>query len=158
VRGTVTAAPGAKSATPAASKETRLRAQIVLHRRQGERTIASRPYSVVLLAGDEKAANVFSGSQLPLEVTNQGQPTIALKDVGAGARLTAQLLADGSYRLDLNFTDGSLSAAKGSPSVHVFQAESRLLVRTGETVRFASAVDPQTGEVVDVEVTIDAAR
>ena len=95
---------------------------------------------------------------LPLEVSYQGQPTVMLKDVGAGVRLSAQRIGDGSYRLDLSVSDGSLGGTNGSPRVQAFQAESRLYLREGETVVVASGVDPQTGDVVEAEVTIEAAR
>ena len=95
---------------------------------------------------------------LPLEVTVQGQTTVMLKDIGAGVRLGAQRLADGRYHVDLSLSDGSLAATSGSPRVQAFQAESRLYLREGETVTVASAVDPQTGDVVEAELTIEAAR
>ena len=81
-----------------------------------------------------------------------------LKDVGAGVRLGAHRIGDGRYRLDLSVSDGSLAATNGSPRVQAFQAESRLYLQEGETVVVASGVDPQTGDVVEAEVTIEAAR
>jgi len=111
---------------------------------------------VVVQAGEEAAANVFSGAMLPLEVSHQGQPTVMLKDIGAGVRLGAHRIGDGRYRLDLSVSDGTMSTATGSPRVQAFQAESRLYLREGETVVVASAVDPQTGDVVEAELTIEA--
>jgi hypothetical protein len=40
----------------------------------------------------------------------------------------------------------------------VFQSESALFVREGETLTLASAVDPQTGEVVEAELTLEALK
>jgi Flp pilus assembly secretin CpaC len=155
---TVSTAPAPEAAFKAGSEEARLRARFLLTRRHGERTVARRPYSVLLQAGGEQAANVFSGSMLPVQVTVQGQPTVMLKDVGAGLRLSAHLVRDGRYRLDLNFSDGVLSAATGAPTVRAFQSESQIFVHEGETVPVASALDPQTGDVVEAEVTIESAR
>lgn len=154
----VEAAPVQPSASAAGSEDARLRVRFVLSRRQGERKVASRPYSVIVQAGEEKPANVFSGAMLPLDVSYQGQPTVMLKEVGAGVRLGAQRIGDGRYRLDLSVSDGSLATTDGAPRVQAFQAESRLYVREGETVMVASGVDPQTGHVVEAEVTIEAAR
>ncbi len=148
----------AKAVVAAGGNDARLRARFVLNRRRGEKTIASRPYSVVVQVGEEKAANVFSGAMLPLSVSYQGQPTVMLKDIGAGVRLGAQRSSDGRYRLDLSVSDGTLSAASGSPRVQAFKAESRLYLRAGETVVVASAVDAQTGDVVEAELTIEADR
>ncbi len=152
------AAPAPKAVAPSTSKDARVRIQFVLTRRQGEKKTVSRPYSVVLQAGEETTAHVFGGSQLPLQVTNQGQPTIQLRDVGAGAHIVAQLGADGRYRLDLWFSDGSLASQGGNPTMLAFQSEARLFMQLGETVDVASVVDPQTGDVVEVEVSIEAVK
>jgi hypothetical protein len=157
---TVTAAPVPKALPAAGRGEARLRARLVLVRRQGETKVARRPYSVVLQAAGEEAAgkeaaNLFSGSMLPLLVKMQGEPTTMFKEVGAGLRLSAQRVADGRYRLDVSFSDGVLAAGKGSPIVRAFQSESQLFVQEGETLTAASAVDPQTGEVVEAEVTVE---
>jgi hypothetical protein len=156
----VTAAPAVKAPPAAGRGEARLRARLVLVRRQGETKIARRPYSVVLQAGGEEgvgkeAAGLFSGSMLPVLVRMQGEPTTAFKDVGAGLRLKAQRVADGRFRLDLSFSDGVLAAGKGSPIIRAFKSESQLFVQESETVTAASAVDPQTGEVVEIEVTVE---
>jgi hypothetical protein len=157
---TVAAAPVPKALPAAGRGEARLRARLVLVRRQGETKVARRPYSVVLQAAGEEAAgkesaDLFSGSMIPLLVKVQGEPTAMFKDVGAGLRVKAQRVADGRYRLDLNFSDGVLAAGKGSPIVRAFESESQLFVQEGEAVTVASAVDPQTGEVVEAEVTVE---
>jgi hypothetical protein len=152
------AASEARVSPAAGGPDARLRARLVLHRRHGGTTIASRPYSVILPASEEKQANVFGGAMLPLEVTAEGRTTVMLRDVGAGVRLGARRLADGRHRVDLSLSDGTLAATSGSPRVQAFKAESRLYLREGETVVVASAVDPRTGDVVEAELTIEAAR
>jgi Flp pilus assembly secretin CpaC len=153
---TVTAAPVSKPATSSGG-EARLRARLVLVRRQGETTVARRPYSLVVDAGGA-SADVFGGSMLPVQVRHEGQPTIMLKDVGAGLRLTAHRIPDGRLRLDLGFSDGVLSPAEGSPRLREFHSESQLFAREGETITVASAVDPQSGEVVEAELTLEGVR
>jgi hypothetical protein len=153
---TVTAAPVPAAAPAAGGEEARLRARLVLVRRQGDAKVVRRPYSLVLQAGGEEAANVFSGSMLPLQVTVDGKPTVALKDVGAGLRVSARRLPDGRHRLDVSFSDGALSAGRDfSPQVRTFESESQLFVQEGEAVTVVSAVDPDTGEVVEAEVTVE---
>jgi len=154
----VAAAPVTKAAPLTGSEEARLRARLVLVRRQGETQLARRPYSVMLQAGGGEWAEVFSGSMLPVQTRAQGQPTVALKDVGAGLRLKVRRIADGRYRLDVNFSDGVLSPGGDAPQLRVFESESQIFVQEGETVTVASAVDPQTGEVVEAELTIEAVR
>jgi len=157
---TVTEAPVPKALPATGRGEARLRARLVLVRRQGETKVARRPYSVVLQAAGEEAAgkeaaDLFSGSMLPLLVKVQGEPTAMFKDVGAGLRLKAQRVPDGRYRLDLSFSDGVLAAGKGSPIIRAFQSETQLFVQEGETLTVASSADPQTGEVVEAEVTVE---
>jgi Flp pilus assembly secretin CpaC len=156
---TLVAPSTTKAAVTTTSGDPRIRVQLVLTRRKGETKTVSRTYSVVMEAGDKTSAGLFSGSQLPLPFPYEGRTTIGLKDVGAGAHLTAERLADGRYRLDLHFSDGSLAEVTGNrPSLHMVTCDSALLVRSGETVPLASGVDPQTGDVVEVEVTVDVVR
>jgi hypothetical protein len=155
---TVAAAPVPKAAAAKSSDEARLRARLVLARRQGETTLARRPYSVVLQAGGAEDAAVFSGSMLPVQTRMNNQVTVALKDVGAGLRIKARRTGDGRYRLDVAFNDGVLSPGEGAPELRVFQSESQIFVQEGETVTLASAVDPQTGEVVEAELTLEGLR
>ncbi len=155
---TLSAAPPPRMAASTPRAAARLRAQLVLTRRQGQTTLARRPYSVLVPtegeAGDR--GEVFSGSQLPVQTRANDRVTVALKDVGAGLKLGARRAADGRYRLEVQFSDGVLSAAEGAPELRVFQSESLLLLRVGETVTVASSVDPQTGEVVEAELTLEA--
>ena len=155
---TVTAAPAAKGGSTAGSTDARLRALLVLTRRLGEKTTARRSYSVTLQAGGEGTSRVFSGSMLPVQTEIQGKAGVALKDVGAGLKLSAQRIPDGRYRLDVGFSDGVLAAGKDSPQVRSFESESQIFVQEGETLTIASAVDPQTGEVVEAEVTLEVAK
>jgi hypothetical protein len=156
---TVRAAPEAKLPAVRAGGSPRLRARLMLVRRQGGTTVARRPYSLVVTAdGDRSEAEAFGGSQLPVQTPVQGQPTVMLKDLGAGLQVGAQRVPDGRIRLDLRFSDGVLSSAEGSPRMHVFESESKLFVREGETLEVASAVDPKSGERVEAELTLEAEK
>jgi len=152
------AAPVPKASAPAGSGDARLRARLVLVRRQGATTVARRPYSVTLEAGGKEGVKVFSGSMLPVQTKAGTQTTVALKNVGAGLQLKASGIADGRYRLDLKFSDGVLAPGEDAPQLRVFESESQIFVQEGETVTLASAVDPQTGELVEAELTIEVVR
>ncbi len=45
-----------------------------------------------------------------------------------------------------------------SPQGEDAQSESRLYLREGETLTLASAVDPQTGDVVEAELTLEVVK
>jgi Flp pilus assembly secretin CpaC len=154
---TLAAAPAPKPAAAASGVAGRLRAQLVLTRRQGQTTLARRPYSVLLPDGpdDSDKVEIFSGSQVPLQTRANNQVTVALKDVGAGLTLEPKRLEDGRYRLGVRFSDGVLSPSDGAPDLRVFQSESVMFVREGETLMLASTVDPQSGEVVEAELTLE---
>jgi hypothetical protein len=81
-----------------------------------------------------------------------------LKDLGAGLQVGAERSLDGRYRLKLRFSDGVLSSTEGTPRMHVFESESLLFVREGETVKVASAVDPRSGEIVEAELSLESER
>lgn len=157
---TLTAAPVPKPAAATSGAAGRLRAQLVLLRRQGQTTLARRPYSVLLqdspAEGDK--VEVFSGSQLPVQTRANNQVTVALKDVGAGLTLEPKRLEDGRYRLAVRFSDGVLSPGEGAPELRVFQSEAVLFVREGETLTLASTVDPQSGEVLEAELTLERVK
>ena len=157
---TVTATPDSKEASARAGGNPRLRARLVLVRRQGGTTVARRPYSVVVDAddGETSRSEAFGGSMLPVQTPVEGHPTVMLRDLGAGLQVGARRTPDGRFRLDLRFSDGVLSSAEGSPRMHVFESESQLVLREGETVKVASAVDPKSGEVVEAELSLEVQR
>jgi hypothetical protein len=122
--------------------------------------VARRPYSVVVDTGGDEASEgeAFGGSMLPVQTPVQGHPTVMLRDLGAGLQVTVRRMPDGRFRLDLRFSDGVLSSAEGSPRMHVFESDSQLVVREGESMNVASAVDPKSGEVVEAELSLEAER
>jgi predicted aconitase with swiveling domain len=157
---TLAGAPPTRPAAASSGAAVRLSAQLVLTRRQGQTTLARRPYAVLLQDGGDgqDSIEVFSGSQLPVQTRANNQVMVMLKDVGSGLKLEPQRLEDGSYKLGVRFSDGVLSPGEGAPELHVFQSESVLVVRAGETLTLASAVDPQTGEVVEAELTLEGVK
>jgi hypothetical protein len=157
VRVDVTVEPAdAPAAAASISADARLQARLVLVRRQGDTVVARRPYSVVLQADAPEKASVFGGSMLPFQVKANDTVTVMLKDIGAGLRLNARRVSDGRLRADFSFSDGALAPGEAAPRLRVFESESQLLVGTGEAVTVASAVDPETGETVEAELTLEA--
>ena len=52
----------------------------------------------------------------------------------------------------------ALGAGEDAPQLRVFNSESAIFAHEGETMTVASAVDPQTGEVVEAELAIEGVR
>jgi hypothetical protein len=156
VRVDVTVEPAdAPAGAASISAGARLQARLVLVRRQGDTVVARRPYSVVPQADAPEKASVFGGSMLPFQVTANDTVTVMLKDIGAGLRLNARRVSDGQLRADFSFSDGALAPGEAAPRLRVFESESQVLVGAGEAVTVASAVDPETGETVDAELTLE---
>jgi len=155
---TVTAVTEPRANPASESRDVRLRGRLVLERRRGETTTARRPYTAILATDGETKSSVFSGSMLPVQVKAQGQTTVAFKDAGAGLQLNARRVADGRYRVDVEFSDGVLAGGESAPQIRTFESESRLFVREGETVTVAAAVDSVTGETVKADLTLEEAR
>ena len=70
----------------------------------------------------------------------------------------ASRIADGRYRLGVDFSDGVLAAGEDAPQLRVFNSESEIYAYEGETMTLASAVDPQTGDLVEAELTIEVVK
>jgi hypothetical protein len=154
---TLAAAPEPSPVPARAGASSRLRARMLLVRRQGGTIVAQRPYSVVVDPAGAMA-EAFGGSQLPVQTIVQGTPTVMLKDLGAGLQVGAERKGDGRYRVKVRFSDGVLASAEGTPRMHVFESESLLFLGEGETVKVASAVDPRSGEVVEAELSLEGER
>ncbi|MGD8897219.1 MAG: hypothetical protein PVJ73_14390 [Acidobacteriota bacterium] len=155
---TLNVAPAPQAAPTRRDDDGHLRGRLVLVHRQGETTTARRPYTVVLTLNGEGSSRVFSGSQLPVQVKMQERITVAFKDVGAGLRIKGRRVADGRYRLDVEFDDLVLVPGADVPRLRGFTSESQIFVQEGETVTLASAVDSVTGETVEAELTLERAR
>jgi len=146
-----------------------LRVRFLLTRHRGEQKVSSRPY-MLLFHAEEKATRVFIGSQVPLRANQNGVPTVVFKNVGVEAEASARLLSDGRYRVEARFEDSyvfdageavhspATAGADENPILRVLQSDAKLAIRDGETLPFASAVDPITGDLVRVDVTLNVVR
>lgn len=134
-------------------------------RRRGDSETASRACTVALHA-DAGGARLFVGTQEIITVHEQEASTRLFKNAGMTAEVTAATLADGRYRLDARFEessvltsgeDSSAPAPGENPILKIVRGKSQVTLREGETVPLASAVDPVTGELVRVDLTVNAA-
>jgi hypothetical protein len=166
------AMPGARAEEAAAKAQQaerapghRLRVVFQQTRWRGEAKTAARSYALALHA-DGEPARIFLGIQAGISVSDRDAPAMTFKNAGVEARVRATTLADGRYRLDARFEDGSVLAPElettdsapggANPILRIVRGESHLTLREGETVPFAAVVDPVSGELVRLDVQLSA--
>jgi hypothetical protein len=163
---------------------TPLRVQIVFSKYQGEKKVASLPYTLTCNAGDRQPGVLRMGIEVPVSTSPAKEgvmavPTFQYKNVGTSIDCRANPSEDGRYRLELNVEQSSIySSAEekvtrvgpdkdsnqtwgvtDTPLVSVpmfrsFRASFVPLLRDGQTVQYTAATDPVSGEVVKIDVTV----
>lgn len=147
-----------------------LKVTVVLSRYAGEKKIANLPFVLMVIAGDTSPTTVQTGSDLPFPRTSVGADgktttSYSYQSVGTNIRATAVALDAGLFRVALTISDTQMmsdaaapDAMKGLAKMQNFSSEPRLLLRDGQTVQYAAATDKTTGEVVKVDVTLNAIK
>lgn len=142
-----------------------LRVQVVFTRLLGDKKVSSYPYTLNVNAGDPRGSAVRMGIQVPLSVrADVNQPaTVMFKDVGTNLDCNAKLMDEGRYRLDFTLEQGSLAAGgweaiSSTPVLRTFRSSSNLIMRDGQTSRYVAATDPVSGEVLQVDVTMNVVK
>jgi hypothetical protein len=179
--------PDAGKATDAATTRpkkvpTLLRAQIVIARYQGERKVASVPYTVLLTADDQKVL-LRMGVEVPIAVvsfsrTDDGKsiPSTSFQYRNVGTNIdcwASDRSGDGIYQLGLNVesssvytaaenrTAGGLSEGGNVPDRPLFRTFNVRLypvLRDGQSIQAVASTDPVTGEVVKIDVTLNVVK
>jgi hypothetical protein len=164
----------AKPETPKAEPERRgpgvtLRVQLVITRFQGEKKLASLPYTFVVTTGGARA-RMRMGVDTPVPVTTMAAPegdkprtSYQYKTVGTNIDCGAFDRRDGLYQLSIGVENssafsGSGSSVEGAPLFRRFEANLDPLLRDGQTVQTVASTDPVTGEVVKIDVTMNVIR
>ena len=153
-------AAGPKPATP-------LTLQVVFSRYQGDKKVASAPYSFPLNANEHTPAKLRMGINVPLRTEVKDSPSnIVYKSVGNNMDCTAETADGGRFRVRCSLEQSSIyssgpgdrmygAAVDGPPPLlRTFNTEATLYLRDVQTGQYAMATDPVTGEVLKVEVTL----
>jgi hypothetical protein len=145
-----------------------LRVQVVMSRYQGEKKVSSLPYVLGVLANGQKTS-LRMGIQVPILMGMKTEspvmpPSYNYKDVGTNIDCQAQDAGTGQYSLNLVIEDTSIhvdSSAKSDkqiardvPAFRSFNASFGMLLRDGQTLQYASATDPISGEVMKIDITL----
>ena len=157
-----------------------LNVQLVLSRYQGEKKISSMPYMLGVLTNAQKTS-LRVGTQVPVVTTVFGpkiegtpamipQQSYTYRDVGTNIDCSAQSLGSGQFSLNITVEDSSIQldrsqgagdqkqALRDVPAFRSFRVAFATVLRDGQTMQFASATDPVSGEVLRVDVTLALAK
>jgi hypothetical protein len=160
-------------AVPAASQDakpsasTPLKVQVVLSRYDGEKKLASMPYTLLVNAGEhDNRVTLRMGVSLPIGSPDKSG-TVAYHDVGTNMDCAATNGEDGRFRINLSVNHTSvfesdaqhLQAAIPRPGssaqlLRSFTSSFVLNLKDGETGQSIAATDPVTGEVMKIDVTV----
>jgi hypothetical protein len=172
--GTPDAEKPAGAATPpqAAKPLVSLKVQLVLSRTKGEKKISSLPYVLGVAANDRSWTNLRMGVDVPIARKGENTPAtgISYRSVGTNIDCMAESTADGSYKLTFRLEDSSVlldgspkdnnqtAIVNDMPAFRSFKSNFIVVLRDGQTTQYASAVDPVSGEVMKIDVTLNVIK
>jgi hypothetical protein len=162
------------NSTDKAKPITPVRLQIVLTESDGEKKIASLPYSFLMNSesGGHTAFSNFTrvGVRVPVAgVGKDGQAQFV--DVGSNIDCGVQTEEDGRFSVRLNFERSSLyfqgrnddkgavrTAETGQPYIPTIRTQTLVLVKDGQTTEALTAADPLNGHVFRISVTLNVQK
>jgi hypothetical protein len=169
-------APAAPTNT---SRQIPLRVQLTLSRFLGEKKISSVPYMLGVLTNAQKTS-LRMGVQVPVVVTvftpksdggaaTAPQNSYNYRDVGTNIDCQAMDAGNGLYNLVFTIDDSTIQAdaadttdqkkiMRDVPAFRSFRASFAMLLRDGQTMQYASATDPFSGEVMRIDVALSLAK
>lgn len=152
-----------------------VKVQILLTEFDGTRKVSSLPYTIYSLASPYPHghdAHLRFGVKVPISAESGGQ--VSYTDVGTNIDCSPQQFADGQYTLDFTVERTSVSTrgANGEesewkpgnenpgprPLLRSFRDTFTLVMKDGSSMEGTSAVDPVTGHVLKVEVTLNVLK
>jgi hypothetical protein len=162
---------------PAAS----LRIQVVITRFQGEKKLASLPYTFVVSARPDfncpqSRVRMRMGIDTPVPVmsvdaSDPNKPkstSVQYKTVGTNIDCSADDLGDGRYKLYLTVENSSALpgtpagggdlALTGFPLFRRVEMSLEPILRDGQNAQTVASADPVTGEVVKIDVTLNVVK
>jgi hypothetical protein len=163
---------------------TPLKVLVVFSRYQGEKKVASLPYTLTCNADDKNAAMLRMGIEVPVSVLEPIKeravafPSFQYKNVGTAIDCRATTVDGGRFRLEVNVEQSSIYSTvdekarqaqvpEGPPAWGVadtpppnvpvfrtFRSTFAPILRDGQSAQYTAATDPVIGEVVKIDVTV----
>jgi hypothetical protein len=158
---------------PESPPATPLKVLVVLSRYDGDRKLASMPYTLLVNAGDpNNRVTLRMGVALPIAgVGKDGAAAVTMHDIGTNMDCSATPADGGRFRIALAVNHSSvyeidqkhLQATVPRPGdsaqlIRQFTSSFMLLLRNGETGQSIAATDPVTGEVMKIDVTLSVVK
>jgi hypothetical protein len=164
--------------TPGAQNYTRnqvpLKVQLTLSRYAGEKRISNVPYMFGVLTNANKTS-LRMGVQVPVVMTVLGPKgenapqSYNYRDVGTNIDCQAMDMGNGQYNLAITVEDSSIQSdqaaspedrkiARDVPAFRSFRASFSMALRDGQSMQYAAATDPVSGEQMRIDVSLSLAK
>src|SRR5258708_20591972 len=141
---------------------TRWGVQVVFTEFDGEKKVASLPYSFTVNADERRArpgSQIRNGVRIPIST---GKDQLTYIDVGTNIDCSATLQEDGRYKLMMTVERSSAAVSNApetsTPMVRQFKAEMNPVLRDGQTVESIVSTDPLNDHVYHVGVTLNVVK
>jgi hypothetical protein len=158
-----------------------LRVQLVISRYQGDKKVASLPYTFVVTTGGARARmRMGVDTPVPMAMTpapEGGKPLTSIQYRTVGTNIDCQAIErdEGRYQLSIGVENSSAlplekgpttgpnppaveTNVTGSPLFRRFDTNLEPWLRDGQSIQTIASTDPVTGEVVKIDVTMNVVR
>ena len=166
------------AAAEAQEKERALvpvKVQVVFSEFEGDKKVASFPYTLLVSAGPElgrrDVSKIRVGVRVPIVTQGKDGPITQYLDVGSYIDANAAIQGNGKILLSLSlrrsFIYSPAAEKMGSafplpsdptPIFRNFESELLLAFKDGETIQTNTATDPVSGRVLKVDVTLNVVK
>jgi hypothetical protein len=168
---------------PATDRKTPLRVQVVVSRFEGEKKVASAPYTLTVAAsehaGRTELARLRIGTEVPVTMAatpQQGDAkaagafsSIQYRPVGTNIDCNVRRVDESSFEIQLTIEQSSVlegeqqktaqsARTAGAPMFRSFRFVNSAVLRDGQTTQFTNAADALTGEIVRIDVTLNIVK
>jgi len=142
---------------------TPVKLQITLARYHGDSKVSSAPYTLFFFA-DDRPVRVRMGTRVPVQVAKDSPSQVSYQDVGNNIDCSAEAQGDGRFKLQCTIEQSSVYSRAGQeapssvPLFRTFRSDLTLFTRDGQSLEYASAADPVSGETLRVDGTLSVVK
>jgi hypothetical protein len=150
-----------KTEKPSPPRMTSLKVHVTFARFQGEKKVASVPYTMSLNA-DSRPVQLRMGTEVPIKMAGGG---VSYRSVGNNLDCFAEALDEARFKVSCSFEQssvyederkaGGFAPISDAPLFRAFKSNAVLLLRDGQAAQHTLATDSVTGEVLKVDVTLN---